>query len=141
MEQPIAKLISESKPLFYVIECMPNMINPENVTNKTIPLINTIRENNPKTPIVLVENFFGTSSVLDKKMENEIREMNLALKTEYQKMISEGYNNIFYVKSKNAIGNDNEGTVDGVHFTDLGFIRYADFLIDNFVEFGLIDIK
>ena len=35
----------------------------------------------------------------------------------------------------------NEGTVDGVHFTDLGFIRYADFLIDNFVEFGLIDIK
>ena len=141
MEQPIAKLISESKPLFYVIECMPNMINPENVTNKTIPLINTIRENNPKTPIVLVENFFGTSSVLDKKMENEIREMNLALKTEYQKMISEGYNNIFYVKSKNAIGNDNEGTVDGVHFTDLGFIRYADFLIDKFVEFGLIDIK
>ena len=89
----------------------------------------------------MVENFFGTSSVLDKKMENEIREMNLALKTEYQKMISEGYNNIFYVESKNAIGNDNEGTVDGVHFTDLGFIRYADFLIDNFVEFGLIDIK
>ena len=89
----------------------------------------------------MVENFFGTSSVLDKKMENEIREMNLALKTEYQKMIYEGYNNIFYVESKNAIGNDNEGTVDGVHFTDLGFIRYADFLIDNFVEFGLIDIK
>ena len=141
MEQPIAKLISESKPLCDVIECMPNMINPENVTNKTIPLINTIRENNPKTPIVLVENFFGTSSVLDKKMENEIREMNLALKTEYQKMIYDGYNNIFYVESKNAIGNDNEGTVDGVHFTDLGFIRYADFLIDNFVEFGLIDIK
>ena len=56
-------------------------------------------------------------------------------------MIYEGYNNIFYVESKNAIGNDNEGTVDGVHFTDLGFIRYADFLIDNFVEFGLIDIK
>ena len=141
MEQPIAKLISKSKPLFYVIECMPNMINPENVTNKTIPLINTIRENNPKTPIVLVENFFGTSSVLDKKMENEIREMNLALKTEYQKMISEGYNNIFYVESKNAIGNDNEGTVDGVHFTDLGFLRYADFLIDKFVGFGLIDFN
>ena len=141
MEQPIAKLISESKPLFYVIECMPNMINPENVTNKTIPLVNTIRENNHEAPIVLVENFFITSSILDKKMENEIREMNLALKSEYEKMISDGYNNIFYVKSKNAIGSDNEGTVDGIHFTDLGFIRYADFLIDKFVEFGLIDIK
>ncbi len=141
MEQPIAKLISELKPLFYVIECMPNMINKENVTNKTIPLVNTIRENNPEAPIVFVENFIPTSSILDKKRENEIRGMNLALKTEYEKMISGGYNNIFYIKSKNAIGDDNEGTVDGVHFTDLGFIRYADFLIDKFVEFGLVDIK
>ena len=141
MEQPIAKLMSESKPLFYVIECMPNMVNQENITNKTIPLVNTIRENNPEAPIVFVENFIPTSPILDKKRENEIRGMNLALKTEYQKMISDGYNNIFYVESKNAIGNDNEGTVDGVHFTDLGFIRYADFLIDKFVEFGLIDIK
>ena len=141
MEQSIAKLISESKPLFYVIECMPNMINKENVTNKTIPLVNTIRENNPEAPIVFVENFIPTSSILDKKRENEIRGMNLALKTEYEKMISGGYNNIFYIKSKNATGDDNEGTVDGVHFTDLGFIRYADFLIDKFVEFGLVDIK
>ena len=141
MEQPIAKLISESNPLFYVIECMPNMINPENVTNKTIPLVNTIRENNPEAPIVFVENFIPTSPILDKKRENDIREMNLALKTEYEKMISEGYNNIFYIKSKNAIGDDNEGTVDGVHFTDLGFLRYADFLIDKFVGFGLIDFK
>ena len=31
--EPIAKLISESDPLFYVIECMPNMISPENVSN------------------------------------------------------------------------------------------------------------
>jgi hypothetical protein len=75
-----------------------------------------------------VENIFGTSSVLNKKMENESREINLALKTEYQKIISEGYTNIFYVKSKNATYNDNEGMVDGVHFTDLGFIRYVDFL-------------
>ena len=42
------------------------------------------------------------------------------------------------LKSKNAIGDDNEGTVDGVHFTDLGFLRYADFLIDRFIDFGLV---
>jgi hypothetical protein len=117
------------------------MINAENVTNKTIPLVDTIRENNTEAPIVLVDYFIPTTSILDKKTENEIREMNSALKTEYEKMISDGYNNILYVKSKNAIGDDNEGTVDGVHFTDLGFLRYADFLIDKFVEFGLIDIK
>tara|TARA_B110000444_G_scaffold74942_1_gene70549 strand:- start:5618 stop:6721 length:1104 start_codon:yes stop_codon:yes gene_type:complete len=139
MEQPIAKLISESKPLFYVIECMANMINKENVTNKTIPLVNTIRQNNPDTPIILVENFIPTSSILNKKEDNEIKEMNLALKTEYEKMISDGYKHVFYLETLDALGNDNEGTVDGVHFTDLGYLRYANFLIDKFVGFGLID--
>ena len=28
--------------------------------------------------------------------------------------------------SKNMIGNDGEATVDGIHFTDLGMMRYAD---------------
>ena len=36
MEQPIAELISMSDPLFYVIECMPNMYPAKNVTTKTI---------------------------------------------------------------------------------------------------------
>ena len=36
-------------------------------------------------------------------------------------------------------GFDHEGTVDGVHFTDLGFMRYADFLINQFKQLGLIE--
>jgi len=56
-------------------------------------------------------------------------------------MINDQFENIFYIISKNATGKDHEGTVDGVHFTDLGFIRYADFLIDKFDQFGLINKK
>ena len=103
----------------------------------SIPLFNTLREKNPEAPIVLVENIFGTSSVLNKKMEIELREINLALKTEYQKIISEGYTNIFYVKSKNATYNDNEGMVDGVHFTYLDFTRYLDFLMISLLNLDL----
>ena len=46
MEQPIAELISEIDPLFYIIECMPNMFPANNVTNNTIPLVDKIREKN-----------------------------------------------------------------------------------------------
>ena len=31
-----------------------------------------------------------------------------------------------------------EGTVDAVHFTDIGFIRYSTFLIEKFKEFNLL---
>ena len=54
-------------------------------------------------------------------------------------MVDNGYENIIYIESYNALGNDFEGTVDAVHFTDLGFIRYSTFLIKNFKEYNLIN--
>ena len=137
MEQPINELISEFNPNFYVIECLPNM-NAKEVTNRTVPLVKTIRKKHPKTAIVFVENFIYEPSVLNKKMDLNIGRKNRALKTQFTKMIEDGFEDIYYVDSKNATGNDHEGTVDGVHFTDLGFIRYADFLIDQFAKFGLL---
>ena len=34
--------------------------------------------------------------------------------------------NIILISSKNMLGEDGEATVDGIHFTDLGMMRYAD---------------
>lgn len=141
MEQPIAEVISELDPAFYVIECLPNMKSTDEIANKTIPLVRTIRQKRPTTPIIFVENFIYEPSILDKEMKARISKLNSALKTEYEKMIKEGFKNLYFVNSESATGNDHEGTVDGVHFTDLGFIRYADFLIDKFVQFGLITRK
>jgi len=139
MEQSIAELISEKEPLFYVIECMPNMLSAENIIETTIPLVNTIKKKTPKTPIIFVDHFDFSFSVLDNQVMRDTDLMNEALKTEFKKMVDDGYENIFYLESKNALGSDYEGTVDGVHFTDLGFIRYADFLIKKFKELKLID--
>ena len=138
MEEPIAKLISEFDAKIYVIECMPNMNFPESITKRTIPLIDTIREKNPNTPIILVDLFKPTFSVLNNIVLEWGKGMDNALKIEYQKMIDNGYNNLYYFESLKALGDDQEGTVDGVHFTDVGFTRYADFLIENFKELGLI---
>lgn len=39
-----------------------------------------------------------------------------------------GEKNIYLLSSKDIIGHDGEATVDGIHFTDLGFMRYAEVL-------------
>lgn len=39
-----------------------------------------------------------------------------------------GERNIYYVSSEDMLGDDGEATVDGIHFTDLGMMRYADLL-------------
>jgi hypothetical protein len=73
---------------------------------------------------------------LDQTLQDELIQENLTLKNEFDKILKSGDQNIFYVKD-NLL--DDEGTVDGVHFTDLGFLRYADYLLKNFKEFMLIN--
>jgi hypothetical protein len=46
-------------------------------------------------------------------------------KSIYERFRKEKCRNIYYIKGKELAGTDNEATVDGVHMTDLGFLRYA----------------
>ena len=137
METPIVELISEIDAHFYVIECMQNM-DSEQVSERVRPLVDMIRSNHPYTPIVLVENMMYTTAFLDQTIETTLIQENEALKNEFDKIIKRGTPNIFYIKDNKDFLLDNEGTVDGVHLTDLGFLRYADYLIENFKKNSLI---
>ena len=138
MEEPIAQIISSIEPSLYIIECMPNMIKPELITEKTIPFVNIIKEKNPHTPIVFVDLFKSPITFLNSKARRENEAMDHALTAEFDKMIENGYNNIYLIKTPKLKDSDHEGTVDGIHFTDLGFQRYADFLISQLNAFELL---
>jgi len=140
METPIVELISEIDAQFYVIECMQNM-DSEQVTERVRPLVDMIRTNHPYTPIVLVENMMYTMAFLDQTIKTRLIQENVALKNEYDKIIKSDIPNIFYIKDNKDFLLDNEGTVDGVHLTDLGFLRYSDYLIENFKKNLLIKVK
>ena len=43
----------------------------------------------------------------------------------YLKLRAENPKNLYYVDCENLWGPDNEGTVDGIHLTDIGFYWYA----------------
>ena len=136
MEKPLAELISGIDALYYVMDGTGNM-SPEEVHENAIPLVEIIRSKHPVTPIVFVECLMFEKSFLDEKTRNDINSKNDMMKSEYRKMVDKGFSNIFYIDNVGAIGTDHEATVDGVHFTDLGFMRYADFLISKFKQFNL----
>ena len=137
METPIIELISEIKASVYVIECLQNM-NIKQVKERVLPLVKIIRKKQRSTPIIFVENMMYKTAFLDKTIETELIQENLALKNEYDKILKNGFQNIFYIEDMKADGMDNEGTVDGVHLTDLGFLRYANYIIENFKKYNLI---
>jgi hypothetical protein len=137
METPIVEVISEIDASFYVIECLQNM-DVEQIKERVLPLVEIIRKKYSNTPIVLVENMMYTTAFLDKTIETELIQENLALKEEYDKILEKGFQNVFYIEDMPSFGMDNEGTVDSVHLTDLGFARYADYLIKNFKKYSLV---
>ena len=137
MEKPIVELISGTDALFYVIDCSPNM-TAEQISTNAIPLVTTIRKKRPSTPIIFIENQLYDKAFLDTVLMQDLVRKNRVLKQMVDSLSAGGHKNIFYIKGENALGADHEGTVDGIHFTDLGFMRYAGYLIRKFIEFGLI---
>jgi lysophospholipase L1-like esterase len=131
MEDAVVDVIGGIKASFYVIDCLPNMTVAE-VYERVAPLANSLRARNVNTPIVFVENIEYSKIFYEEATRKLIQDKNNALKAEFEKLEKSGMQNIHYITAKNAIGDDNEATVDGVHLTDLGYMRMADHLIKEF---------
>lgn len=115
MEPEIADLLSDLNPAIYILDCMWNM-EPEMVSDRVEPFIKKLRQTRPLTPILLVE---GSD------MNNLPTSKGEILRAIYEKISLEGDVNLHYLSNSGMLGLDGEGTVDSVHFNDLGMIRQA----------------
>lgn len=111
----------------FVIDCLPN-VGPEQMKEKYIRFFEIIRKKNPDTPILLVENLHYTHGTFDREVSSLIQEKNALLSSYYKDLKKKGDRNLYYLNATGLTGDDLEGTVDGVHLTDLGFKRLAEHL-------------
>jgi len=44
--------------------------------------------------------------------------------------VQQGLSNLYYIKDDDLIGSDGESSVDGIHFTDLGYMRFSEKLVE-----------
>lgn len=95
----------------------------------TYDFINIIRKARPDIPIVMVEGPIYPYARYDKSLGNYLPRKNAAFRRNYEKLIAENPHNLYYVDCVNLDGVEDDGTVDGIHLTDLGFKYYAEKLI------------
>ena len=69
---------------------------------------------------------FPQSELYSGNRNSSIRQQNDELKLVFNQALSEGIIGLHYLEADNLIGDDHEGTVDGVHPSDLGMLRLAD---------------
>jgi len=136
LEKNVGNIISQIDAKFFIIECMQN-VDEILLEKRLIPLISLIRKKQDSPIVLITEPVFKNPFLKDNHSKLQLNKNN-QLKKEYSKLKKRNIKNIFLVDQPNALGSDNEATVDGVHFNDLGFIRYADYLIDNLKSFDLL---
>lgn len=125
METEVVELIAELDAAVFVIDCLPN-IGAKEVLARTKPCVAILRRAHPQTPIVLVEDrSYGDAFLVTSKRERN-RTSREALRKMYEELKAAGDEQLFYLTGDQLLGDDNEGTVDSSHPTDLGFMRQAD---------------
>ncbi|MDE5567242.1 MAG: SGNH/GDSL hydrolase family protein [Muribaculaceae bacterium] len=108
----------------YVLDPVPNCTEMMCDT-LTYDFVNILRTLRPEVPIVMVEGPIYPYARYDSYFGNYLPKKNAAYRRNYERLKAENPENLYYVTSENLDGVEDDGTVDGIHLTDLGFKYYA----------------
>ena len=125
LDLEIAELMAEIDAGVFVLDFVPN-VTVEQMETKMIPFYRILRERHPDTPVIFIEDPRYPHGRFDKRMAEEVRSKNETVNRIFGELKKKGEKHIYMISSERMLGDDAEATVDGVHFTDLGMMRYAD---------------
>jgi lysophospholipase L1-like esterase len=123
-EPEVADLLAELDPAAFVIDPLANM-TADTVEERIGYLLKALHARHPNTPVLLVEHPIFTGAFNMEKGRAASRSWNDALRKVYEASAPAWNGRLHYVKCDNLYGSDGEATVDGVHPTDVGFMRMA----------------
>ena len=128
LETEIGDILSKLNAKCYIIDCLPN-VNITQIKSQIIPLVKSIRNKNNvnQSPITFIEQPLMHDAYIDE----DVRKKNFLLSNEIKKCEKLGFRDIHLIGQKGCLGTDYEATVDGVHYNDIGFQRFADHILKN----------
>lgn len=91
----------------------------------TYGFVKILRDARPEVPIVMVEGPIYPYARYDSFFGRYLPAKNAAFRCNYDILKAENPENLYYVDSVELDGVEDDGTVDGIHLTDLGFRHYA----------------
>jgi lysophospholipase L1-like esterase len=74
----------------------------------------------------MVENIVYQKHLYVPGVREGYQSKNFEFRAAYDRLREAGVKHLLYVPAENLLGDDGEGTVDGVHPTDVGFMRMSE---------------
>ena len=129
LDMEIAELMaSVEDPGLYVLDYVPNA-SAQAIDEVGEQFFRIIRDAHPEVPVVFIEDVIFPHTIFDNKILEEVTKKNVAQKRLFKKLKKSGEKRIYYISAEGMIGDDGEATVDAIHFTDLGAMRYVDHVL------------
>ena len=124
MEAEVGQFVRELDAGAFVIDCLLNMTAAQ-VAERTAPLVRQLREKHATTPILLVEDRTFGNAWANAKRRSEHAERRRALRDAFAALGKDGVVGLHLLAGADLLGDDDEGTTDGSHPSDLGMFRQA----------------
>ncbi len=126
MDRCMARAMAAAPDIdLYLLDPVPNCTEMMCDT-LTYDFVKILRDARPDVPIVMVEGPIYPYARYDSFFGRYLPAKNAAFRRNYERLKAENPENLYYVDSVNLDGVEDDGTVDGIHLTDLGFRHYAD---------------
>ena len=123
MELEVGEHVATIEAAAFVIDCLPNM-SPEQVRERTIPLVRQLRRARPDAHILLIEDRTFTNAWIQPARQQAHDRRRAALRAAYE-ALSQDDRRLHYLGGAPLLGDDDEGATDGSHPNDLGMQRQA----------------
>ncbi len=131
LEKELIDVMVSQEASIYIIDCLPNLVafTDDEVYERLLSAWQTLRKSHPQTPIIFTEHADATIDLLNGISKKEYDRVNRNLNKFITQNISGRDLNVHVVTAK-SIGLGIDDTVDGVHPSDIGMLKYADAYTD-----------
>jgi len=130
LESELIDLLTEIDAAVYVLDCLPNLVNPETYPKEELKervksSVRKLKARRPMVPVLLVDHAGYVDGEIQTERARAYTRVNQIQWEAYQQLLMEGIEGLFYLPI-DAIKLQIDDTVDGTHPNDIGMQRYAD---------------
>ncbi len=125
LEPELFNALAEINASAYVIDPIPNSyrLSSDEIINRITTGVGILRAKH-QTPIILVENYEASDSVMMRTNYMRYKEANKSLRTAYEMLLIKGVKDI-YLLPHDYLDLGEEGMIEGTHPNDIGCMVYA----------------
>jgi lysophospholipase L1-like esterase len=130
LEKEVVDLLPTIDAKLYVLDCLPNLIAtvgiaPQEIKQRILESVKTLRQKQPATPILLVEHAGYTEGLINPERRQLYQEVNALLRQAFAQLKTEAVGQV-YLLPLSEINLSLDAMVDGTHPSDLGMHQYAE---------------